>query len=78
MSKINLVLGDIDVLILVMCAVLSLISIKMKSWPVAFVSMVGLIILSFRIYDATEDLLILALMWAVAFMQLIYAESRSD
>lgn len=74
----NLVLGDIDILIMVMCAVLSLISIKMRSWPVAFISMVGLIILSFRIYDATEDLLILGLMWAVAFIQLIYAESRSD
>lgn len=73
-----MVLGDIDVLILVMCAILSLISIKMKSWPISFISMVGLIILSFRIYDATEDLLILALMWAVAFIQLIYAESRSD
>lgn len=74
----NLVLGDIDILIMVMCAVLSLISIKMRSWPVAFISMVGLIILSFRIYDATEDLLILGLMWAVAFIQLIYVESRSD
>lgn len=71
------VLGDVDILILVMCAVLSLISIKMKSWPVAFVSMVGLVILSLRIYDASGDFLILGLIWAVAFMQLIYAESRS-
>lgn len=77
MIDLDLVVSDIDVLMLALCAVLSLLAVKMRSWPVASISYIGLILLSFRFYDATGDLLILGLMWAVAFIQLIYAESRS-
>ena len=73
----SLILGDLDILAMVMCAVLSLIAVKMRSWPIAFITTVGLIIESLCLYALSQDLLVLGLMWAVAFIQLIYAESRS-
>lgn len=72
-----LILGDLDILAMIMCAVLSLIAARMRSWPIAFIATVGLVIESLRLYAASQDLLILGLMWAVAFIQLVFAESRS-
>lgn len=70
------ILTDVDVLILVVCVALTLIAHKARSWPPAFLSMVGLIILALRIFDAGQDLLLLGLMLAVAIIQVIYIGGR--
>lgn len=71
------VLGDGDILALALCAVISFLAYSMRIWTLALVSTVGLSILAMRFYADSGDLLILALMLAVAWIQMIAIQKRT-
>lgn len=68
MDKISHFIEIIDILPLTLYVALYYISVKKKCLPFVLISMMGLTALSLSIYDATGDLITLAIIWAAAFI----------
>lgn len=66
---------EMMMLALLLCVGITLIGLKMKAWPVTFVSSIGLAIIALRLFQSTEDFLVLALMIAAAVGQLFMTKS---
>lgn len=60
-----------------LCGTIALMGYKFGSMPLRVISSLGWICLSFVSYQASEDLLSLALMWLLAFAQVLVGRSSS-
>lgn len=67
----DMVITDIQALALIVCAALSLVAYKVKVPSIALIPAVGFFVLGFEIYNASEDLLILALFFMTAVVQFV-------
>ena len=67
----EMILTDIQILELMMCAVLSFVAYKVKMPSVALIPAIGLFVLGFQIYSSSDDLLILALFYITAILQFV-------
>ena len=67
----EIVLTDIQILATLICAVLSIIAYRTRIAPIAVIPAIGFFIIGFEIYTASENLLILALYYAVAIIQFV-------
>lgn len=59
------------IVIMLLCIGLAAIGLKMRMWPVTFISSIGWVIVAMRYFQETTDWLALALMLAVAISQVI-------
>lgn len=67
----DFVITDVQILGCIVCAVLSLIAYKCRYPSVAVIPAIGLFILGFEIYTASDDLLILGLFFMLAVVQFV-------
>lgn len=65
----ELILTDIQILEILLCAALSFVSYKVRIPAIALIPAMGFFILGFQIYTASQDLLILALFYMGAIVQ---------
>lgn len=70
------IVGESDIIVLAFCFVLSYLAVKGKTWPLALISAIGLSVEAMRLYSASSDLLILGLLFLVAWAQLIIIQRR--
>ena len=69
-------MDEMIILAMLLCVGIAAIGLKMKTWPVVFVSSIGWIIISMRIFEAYQDYLALALMIMVAIAQVFLIKSE--
>lgn len=69
-------MDEMIILAMLLCVGIAAIGLKMKVWPVVFVSSIGWIIISMRIFEAYQDYLALALMIMVAIAQIFLIKSE--
>lgn len=69
-------MDEMIILAMLLCVGIAAIGLKMKVWPVVFVSSIGWIIISMRIFEAYQDYLALALMIMVAIAQVFLIKSE--
>ena len=67
----EMIITDIQILEILMCGLLSFIAYKVKQPAVALIPAIGLFVLGFQIYSASDDLLILALFYITAILQFV-------
>lgn len=67
----DLILTDIQILGIIMCAVLSLVAYKCRMPPLSLVPGIGFFILGYQIFDASGDTLILMLFFLTAVSQFV-------
>lgn len=67
----EMIITDIQILELVICAVLAYVAYRTKQPAVALIPAIGLFVLGFQIYSASDDLLILALFYISAILQFV-------
>lgn len=53
---------------LILCLALALIAFKIRNFPIATVSSIGLIIAGMRWYQDEGDLFVLGMLWAIALV----------
>lgn len=73
----DIVLTDIQILALIMCAVLSYIAYRTRTPTISLIPAIGFFLLGFKIYEASEDLLILALFFMTAIVQFVLCFSHA-
>lgn len=62
----DLILTDVQILGIIMCAVLSFVAYRIRVPSLALVPSVGFFILGYQIFDAAQDPLLLILFWVTA------------
>lgn len=62
---------EMMILEMLLCVGLAAIGLKMRMWPVTFISSIGWVIISIQLFDQTHEWLALGLMIMVAFAQVI-------
>lgn len=62
---------EMMILELLICVGLTLIAYKIQSWPIAFVSSLGITIIGLNLFTDSGDWLILALTLGLAFSQIL-------
>lgn len=67
----ELIITDIQILCIILCAALSLISYRTRLPPISVIPAIGFFVIGFQIYDASEDLLVLALFYMTAIVQFV-------
>lgn len=67
----DMILTDVQILAVILCATLSLIAYKVRMPPIAVIPAIGFFVLGFEIYTASEDLLILGLFFMLAVVQFV-------
>ena len=73
-----MVITDIQVLCILMCAVLSFVAYRIRIPSLAVVPAIGFFILGFEIYTASQDLLVLGLFYLVAVIQFVLCFGRRE
>lgn len=74
----EIILTDIQLLALLICAILSYVAWKCRVPAVSVIPAIGFFIIGFDIYEASSDLLILGLFFTVAVVQFILAFNHSS
>ena len=67
----EMVLTDIQILGTIICFILSLVAYKVRIPSISIIPAIGLFVLGFQIYSASEDLLILGLYYFAAITQFV-------
>ncbi len=62
---------EVIILSMLLCVGLGAIGLKMRMWPIAFISSIGWVIIAIQLYETYESWLVLALMIMMAFAQVI-------
>lgn len=73
---VDLVITDVQVLCIIICAVLSFVAYRVRIPSLAIVPAIGFFVLGFEIYSASQDLLVLGLFYLVAVVQFVLAFRR--
>lgn len=74
----DLIITDVQVLCILMCAVLSFVAYKVRIPSLAVVPAIGFFVLGFEIYSASQDLLVLGLFYLTAVVQFVLCFGRRD
>lgn len=64
-------MDEMLILSMLMCVGLAVMGLKMKMWPVTFISSIGWVIIACELFQETESWLALGLMVMVAISQII-------
>lgn len=67
----EMILTDIQILSILICGVLSLVSYKVRIPTIAVIPAVGFFLLGFEIYTASDNLLVLGLFIMTAIVQFV-------
>lgn len=62
---------EMIILAMLLCVGLAALGLKMRIWPMAFVSSVGWVIIAVRVFEESNDWLVLGLMIMVAIAQVL-------
>lgn len=62
----EMILTDIQLLEILICAVLSFVAYRTRIATIALVPSIGFFVLGFQLYDASQDIFILALFFLMA------------
>lgn len=71
-------MDEMMILAMLLCVGLAGIGLKMRMWPVTFVSSMGWCIISIQLFSESQDYLVLALMLMVAISQVILVKDKED
>ena len=71
-------MDEMMILAMLLCIGLAGIGLKMKMWPVTFISSMGWCIISIHLFSENQDYLVLALMLMVAISQVIMVRDQDD
>lgn len=66
-------MDEMMILSMLLCIGLAVVGMKMRMWPVVFISSIGWTIISIQIFDDTGDYLVLSLMIMLAMAQVLMA-----
>lgn len=69
-------MDEMMVLAMLLCVGIAAIGLKMRMWPVAFISSIGWTIISLQVYSQYQNWLVTALMLMVAFSQVFLVRSE--
>lgn len=69
---------EMMILSMLLCVGIAGIGLKMKVWPVTFVSSIGWVIIAMQLFQDTEDYLAMALILTVAFTQIFLVKLGGD
>lgn len=64
------------ILAMLLCVGIAAIGLKMKAWPITFVSSIGWVIISMRLYQDTQEPLVMALIIMLAISQVFLIKSE--
>lgn len=67
----DLIITDVQILCIILCAALSFIAYHVRIPAIATVPAIGFFVLGFEIYNASDDLLVLALFYMAAVVQFV-------
>lgn len=69
-------MDEMVILTMLLCVGIAAIGLKMRIWPVVFVSSIGWVIIAMRVFDEYQDYLALALMIMVAIAQIFLIKTE--
>ena len=72
-----MLIGEADILAMLLCLLLTAIGFKARSWPINIIAAFGWIIEAMRLYAVYSDLLIMGLMLMAAFVTVLATPSKS-
>ena len=64
-------MDEMIILAMLLCVGLGGLGLKMRMWPIAFVSSIGWVIIACQLFEQSRGWLVLGLMLMVAFAQVI-------
>ena len=64
-------MDEMTILAMLLCVGIAAIGLKMRMWPVTFISSLGWVIIGLRIFGEGQDYLVLALIVMAAIAQII-------
>lgn len=69
-------MDEMIILSMLLCVGLAVMGLKMRMWPVTFVSSIGWVIIACELFEETESWLALGLMIMVALTQVILVKDK--
>jgi hypothetical protein len=69
-------MDEMVILSMLLCVGIAAIGLRMKVWPVTFVSSIGWVIIAMQVYQTYGNMLVLALMIMVALAQVFMIKSE--
>lgn len=69
-------IGEIMILAMLLCVGLTIMAYVMRMWPVAFISSMGWVIISLRLFEEYGDMLISSLVIMFAISQIIMIRDK--
>lgn len=69
-------MDEMLILSMLLCVGLAVMGLKMRMWPVTFVSSIGWVIIACELFNETESWLALGLMIMVALTQVILVKDK--
>lgn len=64
-------ISEMTILAMLLCVGIAVMGLRMKIWPVTFVSSLGWVVIGLRLFDQDQDFLVLALVVMAAISQII-------
>ena len=69
-------MDEMMILAMLLCVGLGALGLKMRMWPVTFVSSIGWVIIACQLFEESESWLVLGLMLMLAFAQVIMVKDK--
>lgn len=69
-------MDEMVILSMLLCVGIAAIGLRMRTWPVVFVSSIGWVIIAMQVYQTYENMLVLALMIMMALAQVFMIKSE--
>lgn len=64
-------MDEMIILAMLLCVGLGALGLRMRMWPIAFVSSIGWVIIACQLFEQSRSWLVLGLMLMIAFTQVI-------
>lgn len=64
-------MDEMIILGMLLCVGLAVMGLKMRTWPVTFISSIGWVVIAMNLFQETEDYLVMGLMIMVAISQIV-------
>lgn len=64
-------MDEMIILAMLLCVGLGALGLRMRMWPIAFVSSIGWVIIACQLFEQSRSWLVLGLMLMIAFAQVI-------
>lgn len=69
-------IDEMTILAMLLCVGIALIGLRMRMWPVTFISSIGWIVIGLRLFEQSQDFLVLALVVIAASAQIFMVGER--